>query len=152
MRAIRWLGAFGSGASLSESADWEKAQSGRQVAAEPLWRGRSFIPHAKIGLEIDLAASLFVSGWMRDAWTEIDADGRLISNKGQTGRDGLARYRNRDRFFAAWTRAASPRWHGEIAVDLPVYVAVVVKSTATHRGKARARKLAQRLGLPLKAL
>lgn len=42
MKFVRWLGAFGSGSDLNEAADWEQSQIERQVAAEPLWRGRSF--------------------------------------------------------------------------------------------------------------
>jgi hypothetical protein len=153
MRAIRWLGAFGTGASLTEAADWEQSQTSRQVAAEPLWHGRSLISHAKIGLELDLAKSVFVSGWMRDAWTVTSADGRLVSDQSRRGRKDLSRYRNRDRFFAAWEKTAhAPYGHGEIAVDLPTYSAVVMKTTATAHGKARARRLARRLGLPLRVL
>lgn len=146
---VRWLGAFGKGTSLTEAASWENSQLERQVAVEPLWHGRSFIHHAKIGLVIDERASIFASGWLQDAWTETHSDGTLRSNKNRRGK--LARYRNMDRFLAKWaaTKALS---HAEAAFTAPVYKAVVVKHNATEHGMGRARRLANQLGLPLKVI
>lgn len=39
MKFVRWLGAFGSGSSLSEAAGWELSQTDRQVAVEPPHHG-----------------------------------------------------------------------------------------------------------------
>lgn len=146
---VRWLGAFGKGTSLSDAAAWEHSQVERQVAAEPLWRGRSLIRHVRIGLEIDPRASIFASGWLQDAWTEPHADGTLRSNAQRRGK--LARYRNIDRFMAKWA-ATKARAHAEAAFAAPVYVAVVVKNNATEHGMGRARRLCEQLNLPLKVI
>lgn len=146
---VRWLGAFGKGTSLSDAASWENSQLERQVAAEPLWHGRSLIRHVRIGLEIDERASIFASGWLQDAWTEPHADGTLRSNARRRGK--LARYRNMDRFLAKWN-ATKSRAHAEAAFAAPVYKAVVVKNNATEHGMGRARRLADQLGLPLKVI
>ncbi len=132
-----------------EVASWECSQLDRQVAAEPLWHGRSLIRHVRIGLEIDASASIFMSGWLQDAWTEPHADGTLRSNEQRRGK--LARYRNMDRFLAKLS-ATKPRTHAEAAFSAPFYKAVVVKNNATEHGMGRARRLADQLGLPLKVI
>lgn len=149
MKFVRWLGAFGSGSSLSEAADWELSQKNRQVAVEPLWRSRSLIDHAKIGLAVDHADSHFVRGWLSDAWTETRADGTLRPRDGRV-RNG-AGYRDLDRFLAAWSRSRRGH-HGEAIFDHVRYNAVVVKRSATARGYERARRLAANLSLPLEVL
>lgn len=88
MKFVRWLGAFGSGSDLNEAADWEQSQIERQVAAEPLWRGRSFLGHAKIGLVVDHQASRFHAGWLVDAWTEKQDDGTLRPRYAPRSRQG----------------------------------------------------------------
>ena len=152
MKFIRWLGAFGKSSSLAEAASWERSQVERQVAVEPLWRGRSFILHAKIGLEVDWRQSRFVSGWLCDAWTETADDGTLRSNADKRGK--LVRYRDRDRFLAIWSRQKLGGFYGhaEAAFEEAHYSSVVVKKSASARGKRRAQRLAEQLGLPLKVM
>lgn len=152
MKFVRWLGAFGSGSDLNEAADWEQSQIERQVAAEPLWRGRSFLGHAKIGLVVDHQASRFHAGWLVDAWTEKQDDGTLRPRYAPRSRQGK-KFKEINRFLAAWSadRKGACR-HGEVVFDSPIYCAVVVKSTATERGVSRAARLAARLNLPLKVL
>lgn len=150
MKFVRWLGAFGSGASLTEAAAWETKQCDRQVAAEPLYRGRSFIDHAKIGLAIANPESTFARGWTYDAWTRVDADGILKAHRMGYGK--TKPYKNMDRFLSAYSRCAHEGHHAEAAFNAPLYDAVVVKSTASERGKRRANRLAQQLGLPLKMI
>jgi len=151
MKFVRWLGAFGSGSSLTDAADWELSQTDRQVAAEPLHRGRSLLDHAKIGLVIDHEASRFHSGWLTDAWTVTLDDGTLKAKFRPRDRQGR-KFRDMDRFLAAWSAVKNPSRHGEVVFDSPAYRAVVVKSTATERGMRRAQRLAVRLNLPLEVL
>lgn len=151
MKFIRWLGAFGSGSSLSEAVDWELSQTDRQVAVEPLHRGHSLIGGAKIGLVIDHDVSRFHAGWLTDAWTDRREDGTLRPRYRPRDRQGR-KFRDMDRFLAAWSAVKSPSSHGEAIFDSPIYRAVVVKSTATERGVRRAKRLASRLNLPLEVL
>jgi hypothetical protein len=148
MKFVRWLGAYGRGPSLEGSAAWEISQTERQVSAEPLWRQRSLIPRAKIGLEVDEVSSTFCSGWTMDAWTE-SKDGVLESARGRRRRN--PRHSDLDRFLAAWS--SRPRTcHGETTWDNVYYRAVVVKSTATERGRRKAERLATALKLPIKTI
>lgn len=150
MKFVRWLGAFGSGSSLSEAAEWELTQTDRQVAVEPLHHGRSLL-HSKIGLEIDHGASRFHCGWLTDAWTTRRLDGTLRAKYRPKDRQGK-KYKDVNRFLAAWSAVRNPVKQGEAVFDSPIYIAVVVKSTATQHGKRRAKRLAARLNLPLKVL
>lgn len=152
MKFVRWLGAFGSGPSIDEAASWEISQLDRQVAVEPLWRGRSLLDHAKIGLVVDHQSSVFVKAWTRDAYTT--KVGAVLKTRGRDG-DGRQQkaFRNLDRFLSYWTKMAPYNLgHGEAVFDAPVYSAVVVKSTATERGLRRAKKLADITKLPLVVL
>ncbi len=151
MKFVRWLGAFGSGSSLSEAAGWELSQTDRQVAVEPLHRGRSLIGHAKIGLVIDHDASRFHAGWLFDAWTDWRPDGTLRPKYKPRTRQGR-KYLDIDRFLAAWSAVKNPDHHAEVVFDSVIYCAVVVKSTATARGVGRAKRLAAMLSLPLEVL
>ena len=151
MKFVRWLGAFGSGSSLSEAAEWELSQTARQVAVEPLHRGRSLLDHAKIGLVIDHEASRFHAGWLTDAWTVKRDDGTLRPQYRPRYRQGK-KFRDMDRSLAAWSAVKYPSRHAEVIFDAPIYRAVVVKSTATERGVRRAKRLAERLHLPLEVL
>lgn len=150
MKFVRWLGAFGRGSSLAEAVTFETKKVSRQVAAEPLFRGRSLIPHAKIGLVIDESRSVFVRGWICDAWT-IPNDSGVLRPRESPRKTGNVPFRDKDRFLAAFQRETRTD-HGEAVFDSVVYNAVVVKSTATAHGLARAEKLAITLGLPLKRL
>ena len=156
MKFVRWLGAFGKGSSLLDAGKWEIAQTDRQVAVEPLWRGTSLVRHAMIGLEIDHNASIFRSGWLSDAWTAVNEDGVLTSSPpngwAKDSRKDLRRFKDMDRFLATWSRIRSPNHHAEAAFASPIYVSVVVKSCASDRGKQRAAKLAETLKLPLKVI
>lgn len=148
MKFVRWLGAFGSGSSLTEAAAWETKQTERQVAAEPLVRGRSFIDHAKIGLSVQSPEATFRRGWLWDAWTVTREDGTIRAT-----RNRYAEYKNMDRFLSALNKSNKNRdCHAEAAFAAPTYSAVVVKSTATPHGKRRAKRLAAMLGLPLEVL
>lgn len=151
MKFVRWLGAFGSGTSLFEAAGWELSQIERQVAAEPLHHGRSLITHAKIGLVIDHQVSRFHAGWLVDAYTKLGDDGTLRPKYKPRMRQGK-RFKDMDRFLAAWSAVKNPSGHAEVIFDAPHYCAVAVKSTATERGRRRAQRLADQLGMPLEVL
>jgi len=56
-----------------------------------------------------------------------------------------------DRFLAAHAKKRGSG-HGEAAFNAPLYCAVVVKKSASDRGKDRAARLAAKMGLPLKTL
>jgi len=150
MKFVRWLGAFGSGSSLTEAATWETKQVERQVAAEPLHRGKSYISHAKIGLAIANPESTFARGWLYDAWTVIDGDGILKAKRRGYGKQRP--YRDMNRFLSAYSRCVHTGHHAEAAFNAPLYDAVVVKLTASERGKRRAHRLAQQMGLPLQMI
>lgn len=151
MKFVRWLGAFGSGTSLSDAAGWELSQIERQVAAEPLHRGRSLLDHAKIGLAVDHDASRFHAGWLTDAYTIRQDNGTLRPKYRPRDRQGR-KFSDMDRFLAAWSAVKNPSRHAEAIFDAPHYRAVVVKSTATERGVRRAKRIADRLNLPLEVL
>ena len=152
MKFVRWLGAFGSGNSLHEAAEWETRQVDRQVAAEPLWHGRSFISHAKIGLSIAHPEATFARGWLADAYTEIADNGVIRATR---NRD--VEFKNMDKFLKKWNQGrlgdkGVPFGHAEASFNAPTYDAVVVKHDATERGKRRAKRLAEALNLPLRVL
>lgn len=149
VKFVRWLGAFRSnGFSLSESAQWELSQLDRQVASEPLVRGKSRIKHALIGLVVDHDASHFVCGWESDAWTS-EADGLVMTTK----RRSVAgkKYRCQNRFLAAMAKNGESS-HGEAVFDYPKYSAVAVKKSAPERVKKMAADLSMELGLPVKEI
>lgn len=147
MKFVRWLGAFGAGNSLHEAAEWETKQVSRQVAAEPLIKGKSYIDHAKIGLSVAHPEATFARGWIYDAFTVIDEKSGMI--RASRNRDN--EYRNMDRFLAALNKRGGTA-HAEASFNAPLYDAVVVKGDASSRGKRRAQRLAESLKLPLKTL
>lgn len=150
MKFVRWLGAFRKQGNhtLLESAIFEVANKSRQVAVEPLLKGKSLIFAAVIGLEVDHIKSQFVVGFLHDAWTEVCADGTL-KNTRQRG------YKNLDKFLAANARKPTHSHHGEAVFDLPVYKAVVL-DLSFRKDQERLRKmageLANALDLPLKII
>lgn len=150
IKFVRWLGAFGAGTSLEEAAAWELSQLDRQVAVEPLWRGRSFLNHCKIGLAVDHQASVFVKAWTTDAYTELR--GTTLRPRHPDGYNRQDRgFRSLNRFLGFWS-SLRPNYHGEAIFDAVHYTAVVVKRSATERGMSRANKLTELTGLPLVVL
>ena len=148
MKFVRWLGAFGAGNSLHEAAAWETRQCERQVAAEPLVRGKSLLSHAKIGLGIAHPEATFARGWLEDAWTEPDKNGIL-----KASRERRHEFKDMNRFLAALSkRSRNNKHHAEAAFNCPAYDCVVVKHDATPRGMRRAKRLAKTLNLPLRVL
>jgi len=147
MKFVRWLGAFGTGNSLTEAATWEKTQVSRQVAAEPLIKGKSHLSHAKIGLSVAHPDATFARGWLNDAYTVIEEKTGLI----KATRERNHEFKNMDRFLAALNKRGGVG-HAEAAFNTPVYDAVVVKGDASPRGKRRAQRLADFLKLPLKTI
>jgi hypothetical protein len=87
---------------------------------------------------------------MTDAYTAIESDGVLRTNRSHRGK--MNRFRNLDRFLAIFNRRHQGNWHGECAFAAPVYRAVVVKRNASAHGMARAARLAAMLNLPLKVI
>jgi len=149
MKFVRWLGAFGRTSSLDDCAAWEQSQTERQVAAEPLYRGKSLIQHSKIGLEIAHPGATFARGWLYDAFTVVhEPTGQIRATRQHTAG---GEFRNMDKFLASHAKKRSS-CHGEAAFNAPLYCAVVVKKSASDRGKARAARLAAQMGLPLKTL
>lgn len=147
MKFVRWLGAFGAGNSLTEAASWETKQVSRQVAAEPLIKGKSHISHAKIGLSVAHPEATFARGWLYDAYTVIDDKSGLL----KATRQKDSEFKSMDRFLAALNKRGGVG-HAEAAFNAPLYDAVVVKGDASLRGKRRAQRLAALLKLPVKTL
>ena len=150
IKFVRWLGAFRVSAGLKDSALWEMSQTDRQVAAEPLHKGQSLIANSKIGLAL-AETSRFHAGWLVDAWTEVQQDGTLRAKYKPCNRQGK-KFRDKDRFLAAWNAVKNPQLHAEAIFDAPSYSSVVVKRNATEIGKSRAQRLATSLNLPLRIL
>ena len=147
MKFVRWLGAFGAGNSLQEAAEWETKQVSRQVAAEPLIKGKSYIHHAKMGLSVARPEATFARGWLNDAFTVIEEKSGLL----KATRERDSEFKNMDRFLAALNKRGG-EGHAEATFNAPIYDAVVVKGNASPRGKRRAQRLADFLKLPLKTL
>lgn len=149
MKFVRWLDAFNRHeGSVETSASWETKQVSRQVAAEPLVRGKSYIHHAKIGLSVAHPEATFARGWLYDAFTIPDTVGILRATRCRDNE-----FKNMDRFLAALAKTAKGRIsHAEATFNAPIYDAVVVKNTASPRGKRRAQRLADKLNLPLRVL
>lgn len=147
MKFVRWLGAFGSSSSLLEAAFWETSQNERQVAAEPLIKGKSLIRHAKIGLSINSPSASFARGWLWDAYTDHRGDGILVAKRSR----GPCEYKSMDRFLAALNKRGG-HGHAEASFNAPHYDFVVVKNDASPRGMRRAKRLALRLNLPIRVL
>ena len=154
---IRWLGAFGRNRNgLSEAVKAEIGGIGRQVAAEPIFFGESRLSsgssRALIGLRIDMDRSVFVAGWLGDAWTEKQQDGVLRAARAKM-EDGR-RFTNADRLWAAAKRLnrngiTGYTRHGEVVIDYPKYDAIVCVSGAEKAVKEKAAELAKEYGLPL---
>ena len=147
MKFVRWLGAFGNGNSLKEAASWEMTQVSRQVAAEPLIKGKSHLNHAKIGLSVAHPEATFARGWLKDAYTVVDEKSGTL----KATRERESEFKSMDRFLAALNKRGG-YGHAEAAFNAPVYDAVVVKGDASPRGKRRAQRLAALLKLPMKTL
>lgn len=141
---VRWLGAFGHGNSLAECAAWETKQTARQVAAEPLIRGKSKIHHAKIGLVVAHPEATFARGWLYDAYTVEKINGVLMATRQRNNE-----FKSMDRFLAALSKQGGRMAHAEASFNAPLYSAVAVKKCASLRGKRRADRLAAMLDLPL---
>lgn len=149
---VRWLGAFGrTTGGLELSVKQELEELGRQVAAEPCFFGESRLSQkerALIGLSIDMKKSVFVQGWLVDAYTQRETSGLLTAcrdNRGKTFRD-----------LGRLIKAATPlfklprdenRGHGEVSIDYPRYDAIVVCRHASDEVKAKAKALATKFNL-----
>lgn len=146
---IRWLGAFGRGDSLEQAVAWELSQTDRQVAAEPLIRGRSHITHVMVGLAIANPEATFARGWLFDAWTVKTSDGVILPT-----RNRRHEYRDVHRFLKALNRpqrAAHP-WHAEASFNAPAYDALVVRHGASPELVSRCKEIAARFNLPLRIM
>lgn len=149
---VRWMGAFVRCHDLAKSAEWELSQTAREVAAEPLYRGRSLLLaednydlRIKVGLVIDEVQSHFRVGYFRDCYSGTDRKtGALLPKRSSPLRKPI---RDMDRFRKAWN-GFKPFHHGEVFFDL-----IVARAVAARKGDKEAesagRDLAKRLSLPL---
>lgn len=145
MKFVRWLGAFDKRSeSISESASWELSQTERQVAAEPLWHGKSFLKNAKIGLVIAHPDVTFSRGWLSDSYTVTNEAGINMATR---CRD--MEFKNMDKFLKRHNSGNSPMGHAEAAFNCPLYSAVAVKKDASPWAKNKAKRLAEHLSLPI---
>lgn len=146
---VRWLGAYCSNErrkEISQSAHWEISQKEREVAVEPLFRGRSLIlremKNVHVGLVPDMNKTQFCVGYFNDANTKIGDDGVLAARRNKES------IRDKDRFMAAWGKA-NPKHHGECVMDFFKASAVAVRANAPAEALNMAQDLADSLGLPL---
>lgn len=151
MRFIRWMNAFRkSNEGIAESVQWEitVAWAVRQVAVEPLHRGRSLLRRrgATIGLVVDEQASTFVKGFYVDAYTEESGNGILYPQFAPNTRQGKGE-KNMDRFLATWNKL-SPDGHGEVIFQDVHYKGVVVKG-GNEDDLSLAKEISKQYGLKL---
>ena len=143
---VRWLGAFGRCQDVSASAEWELTQNAREVAAEPLFRGRSLIlaenSRVFVGIVADEKESEFKRGFFSDCWSKTASDGTLAP------KHKIRPIRDQDRFRRAWSKSV-PTHHGEAFFDHFTAKAVAVRKDASPQKINVARDLAKTLGLPL---
>ncbi len=142
---VRWLGAFCHRAGdKAASAAWEVSQAAREVAAEPLYRGRSLLLWENEAVFVGLVAceqsSIFRAGFFRDCRSRHDRDG-LLTGKGRPVRD-------LHRFKAAWNKSGK-RHHGEAFFDLFTARAVAVRAGSSAARLQIARDIARSLNLPI---
>lgn len=151
---VRWLGAFGRNhGGLSQAVNAELTGIGRQVAAEPCFFGESRLSRkeaALIGLRINLDQSVFIKGWLGDAWTVRKEDGTLYAArekklKGKTFSD-LGRLIKAAKPFTS-LKNEDYKGHGEVCIDYPKYDAIVVCRHAGDEVKAKAQALAKEFNL-----
>ena len=147
---VRWLGAYCSNERRKEiyqSAGWEVSQREREVAVEPLFRGRSLIlremKNVHVGLVPDMDKTQFGVGYLCDANTKVGADGVLTARRNTKGS-----IRDKDRFLALWSKA-NPKHHGECVMDFFRASAVAVRANAPADALGMAQDLADSLGLPV---
>ena len=154
---VRWLGAFKTSVTLASAVAFElSGGNARQVAAEPLFFGESRLSvgrkSAQIGLRVDLSRTVFVRGWLGDAYTWITKDGCLKPSREKSLRK--QGFKDLGRLLAAakpFSRlvAGDYRGHGEVVLDYVKYDAVVVLTSASAEVKEKARRIAAAHGLPL---
>lgn len=147
---VRWLGAYCSHErkkEVSQSAHWETSQKEREVAVEPLFRGRSLVlreqRNVHVGLVPDMEKTNFCVGYFCDANTKIGHDGVLKAR-----RNTKNSIRDMDRFLSAWNKR-TPNHHGEAVMDFFRASAVAVRANAPAEALQLAQDLADSLGLPL---
>ena len=137
MKFVRWLGAFGGSSSLYDAGLFEISNKKRQVAVEPLVRGRSLIRHARIDLAVDHEKSQFVHGFVHDAWTNVDSYVGILINTREK------RIKSLDRLLAVISKKKLTGHHGEAVFDLPVFCGVVFDASNTpKKHKKRVRQMA----------
>ena len=123
---IRWLGAFRHKGSLSDSLKWELEQAETSaLAAEKLYRGRSEIRKARVGLLVKNAAVL--RRYYSDVWSKYNDKGKLV----KTRHEGKAYSQ-----------------HAECWVS-PSYVGIVVKGTISPRAMRACVKASKQYGLDM---
>lgn len=149
---VRWLGAFGrTTGGLELSVKQELEGLGRQVAAEPCFFGESRLSQkerALIGLSIDIQKSVFIKGWLVDAYTKREETGLLMAHRLERGKT----FRDLGRLIKAAVplfkhSRGEDRGHGEVCIDYPHYDAVVVCRHASDEVKAKAKALATKFNL-----
>jgi hypothetical protein len=143
---VRWLGAFRECLSPVTSALWEVSQEGAEVAAEPLFHGRSRLignNRAFVGLIACEETSVFRAGFLRDCYSQNTQDGRLYAtDKTQKV------FKDKNRFLSAWNKK-SPQHYGEVFFANFTAKAVAVDVNATARQLRIARDIAASLNLKL---
>lgn len=123
-RVIRWMGAYGKQNGLEQALMFELFKCNREVAAEPLFRGKSGVYHAAVGLEV--------------ARNKV---GRRFTHDVGSGTVGYFLQRGRD----------CSETHGE-AFCAPVYSAIVVCGEVSSITWATIKKVSRLAGIPIKRM
>lgn len=144
---VRWMGAYcprSVSRELVSAVLWEVSQVDREVACEPLFRGRSLIlreqAHVHVGLIPCMDKTQFRVGYFGDALTKITDSGLLKANRNKES------VRDMDRFLAKWGKSA-PTWHGEVIVDFFTVQAVALRHGAPQWAVDVAHDIADELGV-----
>lgn len=147
-QALRWLGAFGRGSSISSIAEFE-LNPRREVSCEIIPEGKvSHIPQAKVGLLIDQGRTHLVAGYAGDAWTN---DQRKQDELGEAlpcrPREFCADWSTVGGLYKTARRIECGGRYIEGVVSGPRYLAVAVKRGSSPSSFSFADRLAKAMNI-----
>lgn len=150
MIVVRWLGAFGHASSLEASIRHELTTlQGKQVAAEPLFDGRSRLSsNAEIGLLVDQSISRLIAAYGSDAWTKDTSGGRVKAHRTKQKKPGRS-WDSLQEVGRSRPRGHYKPDHGEVTIQGARYSALVARWPRKKLTIKLATELAAKFGLPL---
>lgn len=90
--------------------------------------------------------TIFVRGYLRDAFTKTDEDGTLTAKRNKRGSE-----RAMDKFLKKWNLSRAT-WHGECVLDLFTVKAVALRHNAPEWAVEIAHDIATALGVPVEVV